>query len=258
MITSTRNQKIKEIRQLQAQSKARREANAFVVEGVRLCEEGVAAGWKTQFCLYSPDLNARGQALVKELIRQGTPTEEAAEHVIKAASDTQSPQGIILVLAMNPLPMPTNPNFILVLDRVQDPGNQGTLLRTAAAAGVDAVLISEGSADVFAPKVIRAGMGAHFRLPAATWSVDQILSFCSQHHVTLWASLLDEGIPYTQAELDIPAAIIIGSEAHGISAGLRRGATPLHIPMPGGGESLNAAAAGAILLYEAVRQRSNS
>ena len=256
LITSTRNNRIKEIRQLQAQAKARREENAFVVEGVRLCEEAVAAGWKTRLCLYSPDLNERGQALVQELIEQGVPAEAAAEHVIKAASDTQSPQGIILVLSMDPLPMPENPDFILILDHVQDPGNQGTLLRTAAAAGADAVLISEGSADVFAPKVIRAGMGAHFRLPMATWTSDEIISFCRRQRLEMWAAVLNEGTAYTQARLDEPSALIIGSEAHGVGVALSKAARPLHIPMPGGGESLNAAAAGAILLYEAVRQRS--
>jgi len=255
LITSTHNNRIKEIRQLQAQAKARREAKAFVVEGVRLCEEAVAAGWKTQLCLYSPDLNERGQALVQELIGQGVPTEAAAEHVIKAASDTQTPQGIILVLSMDPLPLPEKPDFILILDQVQDPGNQGTLLRTAAAAGANAVLISEGSADVFAPKVIRAGMGAHFRLPVTTWTPDEIISYCRQQRMEMWVAVLDEGVAYTQAPLDAPAAIIIGSEAHGVGAALSQAARPLHIPMPGGGESLNAAAAGAILLYEAVRQR---
>ena len=256
MITSTRNSRIKEIKKLQAQVKARREANAFVVEGVRLCEEAVAAGWKTLFCIYSPDLNARGQALVDQLASRNVPTEAAAEHVIKAASDTQSPQGIILVLSMDPLPLPENPDLILILDHVQDPGNQGTLLRTAAAAGADAVLISEGSADVFAPKVIRSGMGAHFRLPVATWTTDQMISFCRQQHLEMWAAVMEGGTPYTQAPLDAPAAVIIGSEAHGVGTELSQAARPIHIPMPGGGESLNAAAAGAILLYEAVRQRS--
>jgi TrmH family RNA methyltransferase len=255
LITSTRNNKIKEIRRLQDSSKARQKSQSFVVEGVRLCEEALSAGWKIEFCLYSPELNPRGMAIVQELTSKGIPAEPASDHVIKAASDTKTPQGILMIVTLDPLPLPESPEFILILDQVQNPGNQGTLLRTAAAAGADAVLFSEGSADVFSPKVIRAGMGAHFRLPTAALSNQDIIAYCRLHDLTMWASILEEGIPYTQADLKAPAAIIVGSEAHGIGDTLLQAAQPIYIPMPGGGESLNAAAAGAILTYEVVRQR---
>lgn len=258
MITSTHNSKVKEIRLLQAQSKARRKAGAFVIEGVRLCEEAVLAGWQVQYCLYAPDLPPRGQTLIESLQEKGVPTDQAAEHVIKTASDTQTPQGILMVITETPLPMPEQPDFIVILDKLQDPGNQGTLLRTAAAAGADLALIAEGSADVFSPKVIRAGMGAHFRLPIRVWSEYEMIAYCRQHQVKMWAAVLDEGTPYTQAELSNLTAVIIGSEAHGVSPDLRQAAQPLHIPMPGSVESLNAAAAGAILIYEVLRQKNAS
>ena len=258
MITSTSNARIKGIRKLQESPKARQKAQAFVVEGVRLCEEALAANWQIQFCLYSPDLNPRGMEIVRNLAQRDIPTEQASGHVIKSASDTKTPQGILMVLALNTLPLPEDPEFILILDQIQDPGNQGTLLRTAAAAGADAVLLTEGSADVFAPKVIRSGMGAHFRLPARTMPIAAITAYCREHRLTLWASILDEGVAYTQADLRSPAAIVVGSEAHGVGQDLTNAARLFHIPMPGGGESLNAAAAGAILIYEAVRQRTTS
>ena len=256
MITSTQNSKIKEIRQLQSRAKARRKAGAFVVEGIRLCEEAVLSGWPVQHCLYAPDLAPRGLELIQTLQTRGVPTDQAAGHVIKSVSDTQTPQGIIMVLSETPLPLPEQPDFILILDKLQDPGNQGALLRTAAAAGVDLVLTADGSADVFAPKVLRAGMGAHFRLPIRVWPNQEMIEYCRQNQISLWAALLNEGPPYPQAELTGPTAIIIGSEAHGINPDLRQAAQPLHIPMPGGAESLNAAAAGAILIYEVLRQKS--
>jgi TrmH family RNA methyltransferase len=257
LITSTHNSKVKEIRRLQAQTKARRKAGAFVVEGVRLCEEAVLADWEIQYCLYTPDLPPRGQNLIENLQKKGISTDQAAEHVIKTASDTQTPQGIMMVVTETPLPVPEQPGFVLILDKLQDPGNQGTLLRTAAAAGADLVLIAEGSADVFSPKVLRSGMGAHFRLPIRVWSEHEIIAYCRQNRVNMWAAILDEGPHYTQAELSIPSAVIIGSEAHGVSPDLRQAAQPLHIPMPGSVESLNAAAAGAILIYEVLRQKTS-
>lgn len=258
MITSVKNPRVKAVRALQARSKARREEGAFVVEGVRLAEEAVAAGWQPRLCLYTADVHPRGMALVAQLRTAGVDVEEVAEHVMQAASDTQSPQGILLVVTHHSLPLPPEVNFVLVLDRVQDPGNLGTLLRTGWAAGVDAVLLTEGSADPFAPKVVRAGMGAHFHTPVETRSPQDILEICRGHQVTLWTAAAGEGMVYTQANLSAPTALVIGSEAHGVGEALGQQARPLHIPMPGGAESLNAAVAGAVLLFETVRQRQST
>jgi TrmH family RNA methyltransferase len=255
LITSTQNSKVKQIRQLQTQAKFRRAEHAFVVEGVRLCEEAVAANWGVRFCLHAPDLNPRGQAVLEELEARGIPVEAAATHVIKAISETKTPQGIILVLDADPLPLPVSPEFVLILDRINDPGNLGSLIRTAAAASVEAVLISIGSADIFSPKVVRSGMGAHFRVPMAVKPAAEIIATCQQWGVQLWASVMEQGVKYTNAALNKPAALIVGSEAQGVGEELIRTAEKLHIPMPGGSESLNAAAAGAILIFEAVRQK---
>ena len=255
MITSVKNPRVKEIRALQAYTKSRREAGVFVVEGVRLAEEAIAAGWQAQLCLYTPDLNPRGQALVDVVAATHVPTEPVAEHVMKAVSDTQSPQGILLVLEHQTLPLPETPQLILVLDQIQDPGNVGTLLRTASAAGFEAVLLTEGSVDAFSPKVVRAGMGAHFRLPISTLAVAEILELCRVHDLMLWTASVDSGQTYSEANLRSPLAMVIGSEAHGVGAPLHDASRRLHIPMPGGGESLNAAVAGAVLVFEVIRQR---
>jgi TrmH family RNA methyltransferase len=254
LITSVKNPRVKEVRALQARAKTRRETGLFIVEGVRLAEEAVSAGWQAELCLYTPELATRGLALVDTVSAAGAAVEPVAEHVMKAVSDTQSPQGILLVLKLQAAPLPAHPAKLLILDQVQDPGNAGTLLRTAAAAGFDAVLLSEGSVDAFSPKVLRAGMGAHFRLPVLTHSVAEIVELCRVHGLTLWTASVEGGQSYTDADLSSPLAIVIGSEAHGVGASLFGSSSRLHIPMPGGAESLNAAVAGAVLMFEVVRQ----
>lgn len=255
MITSVKNPRIKEVRLLQARPKARRDAGVFVVEGIRLAEEAVAAGWRSHLCLYTPDLNERGSALLEELRAAGTQVELVAEHVMKAASDTQSPQGLLLVVEQQTLQLPQHLQRLLVLDHLQDPGNAGTLLRTAAAAGFDAVLLTEGSVDPFSPKVLRAGMGAHFRLPVITLTSDDVVELCRLHQITLWTASAQTGESCYETDLRSALAIVIGSEAHGVGAPLQAASRKLHIPMPGGGESLNAAVAGAVLMFETVRQQ---
>jgi TrmH family RNA methyltransferase len=256
MITSPKNEKIKQIKALQGRAKARREAGVFVVEGIRLAEEARAANWQAQLCLYDPALNERGLALVEELRRIGVEVLEAAPHVIAAASDTQTPQGILLVLELAPLPLPDSLDFILILDQLRDPGNAGTLLRTAAATGVDAVLFSAGSVDAFSPKVLRSGMGAHFRLPMHTMPALEIITYCQEHNLRLLLAEANKGAPYHAADLKSPLALVVGSEAHGPGTEFHSAADGyLHIPMPGKSESLNAAVAASVLLFEAVRQR---
>lgn len=256
MITSTKNEKVKQIKSLQGRAKERREAGAFVVEGIRLAEEVLAAGFPVRLCLYSPEINPRGLALVDTMQAAGVETLEAAPHVIAAASDTQTPQGILLVVELTPLPFPEKPNLVLVLDQLGDPGNAGTLLRTAAAAGVDAVLLSAGSVDPFSPKVIRSGMGAHFRLPVHNMPAEEIIALCRKHSLRIMLAEADKGAAYHAADLKSPLAIVVGSEAHGPGAAFHQAADGyLHIPMPGASESLNAAVAASVLLFEALRQR---
>jgi TrmH family RNA methyltransferase len=255
MITSVKNPRIKAVRALQSKAKNRREEGVFVLEGVRLVEEAVQAGWNASLCLYTTDLNPRGMAVVDSLAKSGVPVEPVSPHVMKSASDTQTPQGILLVVEANALPLPEQLDFLLILDRVGDPGNVGTLLRTATAAGVDAVLLTEGSVDPTAPKVVRAGMGAHFRLPVRIFAEGEILNLCEGAGLHLWSASAGAERVYSAVDLTSPIAVIIGSEAHGVSECLHRAAQPLQIPMPGGGESLNAAVAGAVLLFEVVRQR---
>jgi RNA methyltransferase, TrmH family len=260
MITSIRNPKVQMVRALNAQAKARREAGAFVIEGVRLVEEAHAQGWLPEWVLYSQPLSHRGMQLVQSYQDQGIQVEQVAPAVLKAASDTESPQGILAVLPLKQLPVAADPNFVLILDGVSDPGNLGTILRTASAAGVETVLLTPGSADPFAPKVIRAGMGAHFHLPIRTFSWAEILGYLipegTDPRIKVYLADAAGSLVYTEAALKSPIALIVGGEAEGAGEQARALAQErVKIPMSGKAESLNVAAAAAILLFEVVRQR---
>ncbi len=254
MITSAQNPKLKLARALLGRPKERQEAGAFVAEGVRLIEEALAAGWPFRFVLFAEEVNERGQALLAKLEAAGVEAEEAAPHLLDSLSNTGNTQGILAVLD---LPTPNLPpatyGFVLIPDQIRDPGNLGTLLRTAAAAGVQAVFLPPETTDAFAPKVVRAGMGAHFRLPILPLTWDDIRARTSG--LRLFLADMD-GVPCWETDLRLPLALIVGGEAEGASVPARHLATAsVSIPMPGGIESLNAGVAGAILMFEVVRQR---
>ena len=256
MITSSQNPKLKLVRALLGRPKERREANAFVVEGIRLIEEAVTAGWKFQFALYSDGLNERGQDLLKVLIAHRIDVEEVAGDLLQKVSDTETPQGILAVLEFTNLKIPVSPNFILIPDQVRDPGNLGTLIRTAAAAGVQALFLPDETTDAFAPKVVRSGMGAHFRLPIHVLTWDQIRE--NTNDIEVYLADMD-GKSFWETDLRKPLALIVGGEADGASEEARKLATQkISIPMAGNVESLNAGVAGSVVMFEVVRQRKQS
>ena len=255
VISSAQNPKIKLVRALLGRAKERREAGAFVADGVRLVEEAVNSNWGFRFVLYDASLNERGSSLIEHLLSQEVEAEEVSEGLMKSLSDTETPQGILAVLTDSRLPLPHSPNFLLIPDQIRDPGNLGTLLRTAAAAGVQGVLLPPETTDAFAPKVLRSGMGAHFRLPIQSMKWEKIRREIEDLQVFL-ADM--DGTSVWETDLRGPLALIVGSEAEGASDDARKLATQkISIPMSGEIESLNAGVAGSVLMFEAVRQRSN-
>lgn len=258
MITSAQNPRIKLVRALLGRAKERREAGAFVVEGVRLVEEAAHSRWNFQFALYDESINERGRSLVELLKSRGIDVELVSESLMKSLSETETPQGILAILELTNLPTPNSPNFILIPDQIRDPGNLGTLLRTAAAAGVQAVLIPPETTDAFAPKVVRAGMGAHFRLPVLSMTWEEIAQICKSANQQMYLADM-EGRSCWETDLRSPLALIVGGEAEGASEEARKLANgQISIPMQGGIESLNAGVAGSVLMFEVVRQRSVS
>jgi TrmH family RNA methyltransferase len=252
MITSSQNSKIKLVRALLGRARERREANAFVVEGVRLVEEAETRNWRFRFALYDSSLNERGESIVERLTSRGVEVEEVSESIMKSLSDTETPQGILAVLEFSNVPIPNPSNFILIPDQIRDPGNLGTLLRSAASTGVQAVLLPPDTTDAFAPKVVRSGMGAHFRLPIHSMTWEEIQVHAKDKQIYL-ADM--DGQSCWETDLRKPLALIVGGEAEGASETARKLATKISIPMAGNVESLNAGVAGSVLMFEVVRQR---
>ncbi len=253
-ITSRRNPKVQWVRRLQRQAKARREAQAWVAEGVRLGEEAWRARAAVQAVFFEPSLPARGRALVQSWADQGVPVYQVTAAVMEALSATASPPGLLVVLAQRPRPWPAHPTFVFIVDSVRDPGNLGTLLRTAWAAGVHAVAVVGSPVDPWSPKVVRAGMGAHFHVPL--WVGDWAGLAPRLRGLTVYLAAMQGEVAYPDADFRAPVALVVGGEAHGPSEEARQHAQrTVYIPMPGRAESLNAAVAGGILLFEVARQR---
>jgi len=255
MISSPQNPKIKLARALTGRPKERHEAEAFLAEGVRLVEEAFAANWPFRFVLHSDELSERGKKLIEKLEDKKIVVEKVETSLLQLLSETETSQGILAILNESRIPIPKFPNFVLIPDSIRDPGNLGTLLRTADAAGVQAVLIPPETTDAFAPKVVRAGMGAHFRLPIHSITWDDIKSRMQGMNIFL-ADM--DGQSCWETDLRQPLALIVGGEAEGASEQARKLANAfVKIPMAGKTESLNAAVAGSVLMFEVMRQKKN-
>ncbi len=254
MISSTANPRVKWVRALQAKRRARQEEGLFVVEGVRLAREAVASGLPARLVLYTDHLDERGRGLVNSLARLGAEVEPVTPAVMAACSDTQTPPGLLAVLPIPNPPLPDALTLALIADGLADPGNLGALLRTALAAGVQAVFLTESSVDAYNPKVVRGAMGAHLRLPIIQAEAQAIPARLTG--LSLWLAEAGAGSRYDQVDWRRPSALIIGGEAGGASPALRQSvAGRVCIPMQAGSESLNAAVAAAVILFEAARQR---
>ena len=267
MLTSLSNEQVKLVRALQTQRKTREQEKRFVIEGVRLIEEALKANADFDFVFYEETKDERARKLLDELTRRRVSLIQTSTQIMRACADTENPQGVIAVLALPSVkgvwrleiesPIPNPQSLILICDRISDPGNLGTLLRTAAAANVDAVLLSPDTVEAFNPKVVRAGMGAHFRLPIESLSWDEIKARTA--NLKIYLADAEHGIRTTQYDLvdwTQPCALIVCSEAEGASNSAKTLAQEsVYIPMQRNVESLNAAVAGSIILFEAVRQR---
>ncbi len=254
LIESVSNPTVRMLRELHDRD-GRREHGAFLIEGVRLVAEAVAASWPLLAALYDPE---RAEGELAELVARIPSALPASPRALKHASDTVTPQGIVAAARMPAFEGPADPAepLILVMDGIADPGNAGTLLRSALAAGVRTVLASPGTADLFAPKVVRSGMGAHFHLRLGVdlpWP--DLLRALGEDRPAVVAEARAQ-LPYYRFDWRRPAALIVGGEAHGPGPeALRRATARVSIPLSADVESLNAAVAGSVILFEAKRQR---
>lgn len=244
MITSPQNERLKRARLLLREAKTRRKHGQIALEGARLVQDALTSGQTPDYILYNPE--------------QHTPDDPSwlavAPDVFKSIGMTEQPQGVIGVFAAPAVRVPDALSRVLILDAVRDPGNLGTTLRTAAASGVDLVILAPGCVDLYNDKALRAGMGAHFRLPVIEQSWDAIRETCAE--LPAFLADMQGDLPYDRVDWRQPHSLIIGGEAHGASADARALAVArAFIPMARDTESLNAATAAAVLLFEVARQR---
>jgi len=261
---------LKEIRELQKNGKARRQQGLFVAEGLKLFEEAPAEQI-VEVCV-SQSFEREHSGVITRKVREiesvgGTAPDGPAEIItisdsrMEKLSDTKTPQGILTVVrekswAVDRILDGPNP-FLLLLENVQDPGNVGTILRTAEAAGVDGVFLTAGCADILSPKVIRSTMGSIYRVPHAVIAdpEDLLIEF-PERDIISYAAYLDTEVSYLGGDYTGGTCFFIGNESRGLSDSLLNKSDRLiHIPMKGQVESLNAAMAAGILMFEAARQR---
>lgn len=243
------------------QRKGRRRRALTLAEGVRLVEEAVAAGVPMRGAVVSAGLAAtpRGAALVAGLAARAVPMEEIGDRPFAELAGTETPQGIIAIVEPRRWSLadlrPGRGAPVLVLDAVQDPGNVGTLLRTAFALGAAGAVLLKGTADLTNPKVVRGAMGATFRLPAVSAATPEFAAWADRERLTLWTAAAD-GAPLHRMTPPERLALVVGNEGAGVSPALRALAhQQVAIPLARGAESLNVAVAAGILLYEAGRAR---
>lgn len=253
MITSTSNPKVKHVKRLQADRRYREREKSFVVEGDRWLAELLPLPDPPQLIFYTVAWHeqAEHEAILHQI---AAPAQVVSERVMSAMSDTETPPGVLAILSQQLRTLPPAPTLILILDRVRTPGNLGTMLRTAAAAGADAVLLGPGTVDAYNPKVLRGSMGAHLRLPVQQMSWPEIEAYTDP--LKVWVADARGQMPYTDVNWRQPSALIIGSEASGTGRRARGTAdNTVYVPMHAATESLNAAMAAGIILFEAARQR---
>jgi TrmH family RNA methyltransferase len=249
---------VSQVRNLQ-QRKGRKRTGLTLAEGVRLVEDALESGVPLRGVVVTSTLAAseRGSALLQDLASRAVAVEEVSERLLGDLADTETPQGVIAVVEQ--------PRFeledirvahgapVLVVDGVQDPGNVGVLLRTAFALGGSGVILLPGSGDVSNPKVLRASMGASFRIPSVQLSVDELARWLTKYDVGLWIADM-EGAPVGRTDIRHPVAVAVGNEGAGVSQPVRNlGGRRVSVPLACGAESLNVAVAAGILLHEVIR-----
>ncbi len=256
LISSRDNPLFKRLKKLAESARARRETRTTLLDGEHLVEACLDAGGRPLTLLYSESCAAGGWQKLSARC-EGVKVAALSDSLFAELSPVDSPAGVLAEVAwLNPAPRAAAP-LVLLLEDIQDPGNLGSLLRSAAAAGATLAVLSKGCHDAWSPKALRGGQGAQFVLPMLLRA--DLAQWVQTQNVPVWALALGGERTLFDTDLAQPAAILVGNEGAGLSEEILQLATArVHIPMPGKVESLNAAAAAAVALFEAVRQRTGA
>ncbi|WP_205600791.1 RNA methyltransferase [Gracilibacillus sp. YIM 98692] len=245
MITSVKNEKVKQWRKLK-QKKERDKRSLFMIEGFHLVEEALQSDWQIKEVIIEDGID-------KSHSLEGYSVYEVAENVMAAITDTKSPQGIVAVVEKKYV-TPTDFSRVLLMDQVQDPGNLGTMIRTADAAGFDAVILGEGTVDLYNEKVIRATQGSLFHLDILEANLSEEIRHLQDRDVKVWATGLENAERYDQLEIPEKLAVIVGNEGAGVDPKLMDQSDQIvTIPIYGRAESLNVSVAAGILMYAVAK-----
>jgi TrmH family RNA methyltransferase len=273
-ITSRHNPLIKRFRRVRSGSERPR----IFIEGSRLIEDSLGADAHFESVAFTAEFEAteRGAALVEQLQRVPCRGALVSKQVMESIADTKTPQGVAAIVTRPYFELDDlfarSPDLLVIADELQDPGNLGTIIRTAEAAGADGLITTRYTVDAFNEKAIRASMGSALRLPLVTGAaLKDVVSRCRANKLKIIGSVPemsseelalvgkprhDQAAIYTDIDMTVPMAILVGREAAGISEGAAMEADHFaHVPMAERVESLNVATAAAVLLYEAARQR---
>ena len=258
VITSAQNPRIKELILLQEKSRARRENGLFVVEGRRELSHCLEAGFKPRSLFICPEI--LGRDACRELEQAGCPIVEIPAFLYEKVAYRGRTEGVIGVMechshSLEDLHLKEDP-LVIVLESVEKPGNLGAVLRSADAAGADAVIVCDPLTDLYNPNLIRSSIGGIFTVPVATASSEEAIRWLKERGIRILTAQLQDSLPYYDTDMRQGTAIVMGTESTGLTP-LWRQAADAHImiPMLGRLDSLNVSVSAAILLYEAVRQR---
>jgi len=260
-ITSLQNPRVKAAVRLR-QARHRQHERRIVVDGAREIARALRGGVALVEVFVCEPLCAgeEAQELLKQLLERGVELVRVNKPVFEKLAFGERVEGLVAVAAtpdasLERLAPPENP-LVAVLEGVEKPGNVGAVIRSADAAGLDAVLVADPRTDLYNPNAIRASLGTIFTVPIAEGTSDEILPWLRRRKIAVFAARVDGSLAYTEADFRSPAAIVLGSEAEGLSPAWQSDeVTPIRLPMLGAADSLNVSAAAAVIFYEALRQR---
>jgi len=258
-ISSTQNTLIKQIVLLKEKSRERKKNNLFIIEGVREIDLAIKGNYTIETVLFYPELISESK--IRSNINQDIKLIEISKEVYQKIAYRETTEGIIAIAksktnSIDNLRFNTNTPLILIAEAPEKPGNIGALLRTADAANVDAIIIANPKTDLYNPNIIRSSVGCVFTNQIATGTTEAIIQFLKSNNINIYAAILQESVAYHTQDFTKPTAIVVGTEATGLSQEWRDHSTKnIIIPMQGAIDSMNVSVAAGILIFEAKRQR---
>jgi RNA methyltransferase, TrmH family len=263
MITSFQNSRIKNVLKLRRQ-RARKKQGKTIIEGYRSLLRAVDNGYALEdlYVCSSMFLGDNEPALIQRAKDQGVQVFEVSEEPFQKMAYVERPDGLLAVAPQVRQPLSDHPpaatGFYLIVEAIERPGNLGSIMRSADAAGVAGLIICDPQTDIYNPEVIRASVGTIFTVPVLEAATEQAIRWCGEHNLRTLAATPHTDTLYTDSDMTQPLALVVGSEKYGLSqTWIEQSDIPVRIPMFGQADSLNVATATTLLLYEVVRQRGN-